>query len=186
MKKRAIILLLIALSFVLSSCNSKGTKREEIENLTKIGNPKETVDEKKNGEETASKEDDSLLYDIKKEITDALGAKDYLDFTKEAIDAIYSIDEEDMKQFAGFSLMEGTFPHEVVMIEAKDEEAAQRIEKAFNTKIEVFSQQSKNYDPENYALAKKCKVIKNGKFYALFLSPDYETIKGIYEKHINN
>lgn len=186
MKKRTILLLLIALSLVLSACTSEGTKKEEIENLTKEGSTNGPLSEEKGGEESSVKAEDSLLSGIKKEITDALGAKDYLDFTKEAINAVYAIDEEDMKQFAGFSLMEGTFPHEVVMIEAKDEEAALRIEKAFDTKIEVFSQQSKNYDPENYALAKKCKVIKNGMFYALFLSPDYETIKGIYEKHINN
>ena len=73
----------------------------------------------------------------------------------------------------------------LVMIEASDDAAAKRIEEAFNSKIEAFTQQSKNYDAANYALAQKCEVQKNGMFYAMFLSPDFEEIKAVYDKHIN-
>ena len=60
-----------------------------------------------------------------------------------------------------------------------------RIEEAFNSKIVAFTQQSKNYDAANYALAQKCEVQKNGNFYAMFLSPDFEAIKAVYDKYIN-
>ena len=44
--------------------------------------------------------------------------------------------------------------------------------------------QSKGYDAKTYALAQKCKVERNGSFVSLFLSPDCEQIKGIYNKYI--
>ena len=124
------------------------------------------------------------LSEVKDEIKKTIGATDALDFNDNAVEMLYSIKKEDVKQFAGFSVAQGTFPHEIVMIEAANEEAGQRIEKAFEAKISSFAEQSKNYDAENYALAKKCKVQKNGNYFAMFLSPDYEDILGIYEKHV--
>ena len=116
---------------------------------------------------------------------DEIGVKDSLQLNEKSAKALYGIEASDMKQCVGFSVMSGTFPHEVVMIEASNDAAAKRIEEAFNSKIEAFTQQSKNYDAANYALAQKCEVQKNGMFYAMFLSPDFEEIKAVYDKHIN-
>ena len=143
------------------------------------------VTEAKTEDEPAKKETaDVNLEAIKTEIVKTIGATDGLDFNANSINALYGIAPSDMKQCTGFSVMAGTFPHEVVMIEAADDSAAAKIEAAFDSKIDTFTQQSKNYDAANYALAQKCKVQKHGRFYALFLSPDYDAIMTVYKKYV--
>jgi len=153
--------------------------------------PEEKITEKEPEKEEASKEEEPAkesvsadLAAIKEEIVASIGAEGGLDFNDNSIKALYGIEASDMKQCTGFSVMAGTFPHEVVMIEAANDEAAKRIEAAFSNKIETFTQQSKNYDAENYALAKKCKVQRDGMYFAMFLSPDYDSILTVYRKYI--
>jgi len=135
---------------------------------------------------SAKKETDiSVELDkVKEDILNTIEASDYIDINGDAANLLYDIELKDMKQCSGFSVANGTFPHEVVMIEAANDEAAKRIEEALDTKINSFAQQSKNYDPDNYALAKKCKLEKNGIYFGLFLSPEYEEIKTVYNKYI--
>ncbi len=199
MKKIKVILMIVVLGFAVACCSCTNKEEKQIETATreemqevssKDGFQKdepEIVEPDLKDDETKDEQPKIPEYNlskIKEEIVSQIGASDRLDFNENAIYALYSIDVSDIKQCAGFSVMEGTFPHEVVMIEAADDEAAARIEKAFEIKINSFAEQSKNYDAENYALAQKCKIQKNGRFYAMFLSPDYEDIKGIYNKYI--
>ena len=167
---------------------------EEKEEVQKFEAKEETVaEENKEPEVTGTNTDDEPakkettevnLEAIKSEIVKTIGAADGLDFNANSINALYGIDPSDMKQCTGFSVMAGTFPHEVVMIEAANDSAAAKIEAAFDSKIDTFTQQSKNYDAANYALAQKCKVQKHGRFYALFLSPDYDAIMTVYKKYV--
>ena len=106
-----------------------------------------------------------------------------MDLDASAICSLYGIDASDVKDAAGFVVMAGTFPHEVVMVEAKDEAAAQRAEELLKAKHSAFVEQSKGYDAENYALAQKCKVERKGNRISMFLSPDYAVMNSVYYKY---
>ena len=79
--------------------------------------------------------------------------------------------------------MDGAFPEEVVMVKAKDGEALKRIEEKMNNRIAEVKVQSQSYDAENYAIAQKSEVQKNGNYIAMFLSPDYDSLVDIFKSN---
>ena len=187
--KKLLFIMLIVLCVALAGCGKTDTPA----NLENVG--EEAVDSnsttvcdstsaEKDSSSSADEDGGVNLEKLNAEIMEAIGAADALEFTAQSVYALYGIEESDIKQCSGFTVMEGTFPHEIVMIEAADDEAAARIEAAFESKIKAFTEQSRNYDAKNYALAQKCTVQKNGRFYAMFLSPDFEGIMEIYGKYI--
>ena len=190
---RNLLLLFVAFMLLLTGCGKEEDKKQ-IDSVTReesVSAPSDDgadKDESKPVEETTDKDSsetsDAKLETVMEEIKTEIGADNALDFNVNSMYALYGIQAADIKQCAGFSLMEGTFPHEIVMIEASNDEAAQRIETAFNAKIASFAAQSKNYDAKNYALAQKCEVIKNGRYFAMFLTPDYDAVKAVYTKYI--
>lgn len=125
------------------------------------------------------------LNSVRSEIKSRVGASDAMDLDINAICSLYGIDASGVKDAAGFVVMAGTFPHEVVMVEAKDASSASGIEAMLKVKHDSFVEQSKGYDAENYALAQKCKVERRGNHLAMFLSPDFEAMTSVYSKYIN-
>jgi len=124
------------------------------------------------------------LSTVNSEIKTAVSASDAMDLDAEGISNLYGILPEDIGQAAGFVVMDGTFPHEAVMVEAKDTAAAERIENLLKEKHTAFKEQSKGYDAQNYELASKCKVERNGNFISMFLTPDFETMRAIYSQYV--
>ncbi len=192
---KSLVFLALSLVIVLTGCGADNEEgKKQIESVTRQQVTDSSADVQNKGgkvsQESDSGESDKVpegstdLKKIMEEIKTAISAKDALDFNANSMRVLYGIEASDMKQCAGFSLMEGTFPHEIVMIEASSDEAAKKIEEAFNIKLESFATQSKNYDAKNYELAQKCKIIKNGRYFAMFLTPEYDTAKAVYSKYI--
>ena len=96
---------------------------------------------------------------------------------------LYGIAEEDIDSVACYTTMDGAFPEEVVMVKAKDGEALKRIEEKMNNRIAEVKVQSQSYDAENYAIAQKSEVQKNGNYIAMFLSPDYDSLVEIFKSN---
>ena len=69
------------------------------------------------------------------------------------------------------------------MIEAKDADALSRIEEKMNSRVSEVKVQSQNHDAENYAIAQKCEVQKNGNYIAMFLSPEYDALVKIFNSY---
>jgi hypothetical protein len=197
--KKLIVLLAAILVFTMAGCGEdKKTEEKKIENITreekaepKKAEPseqeteeveKEEPSEEKVQEETTPKT--KTLAEIQGEIKSAVSASGAMDLDAMAISSLYGIDGADMVQAVGFVVMEGTFPHEAVMVEAKDSGAASRVEALLKAKHVSFVEQSKGYDAENYALAQKCKVVRNGNYISMFLTPDYEAMQAVYAKYI--
>ena len=80
--------------------------------------------------------------------------------------------------------MNGSFPEEAIMIEAKDSGAQSRIVSALNTRLADVLVQAENYDAENYALAKQCKVITSGNYVALFVSPHHAAMESAFNSAV--
>ena len=77
--------------------------------------------------------------------------------------------------------MGGTFPDEVLMIEAPDSDAAKRVEEKLQSRLSQVMTQSKNYDAENYALLQKCAVKKSGNYVTLFISAKYAELQALFD-----
>lgn len=200
--KKLILLLVAIMVFTFAGCTEDKPKEKEIENITreKEAQPKkeaseaekEPSEEKEDSQEEKKEEEKKeepvvetkTLAQIQAEIKTAVSASGAMDLDAGAISSLYGIESGDMVQAVGFVVMEGTFPHEAIMVEAKNAEAAARVENLLKVKHTSFVEQSKGYDAENYALAQKCKVVRNGNYISMFLTPDYETMQAVFKKYI--
>lgn len=200
--KKLILLLVAIMVFTFAGCTEDKPKEKEIENITreKEAQPKkeaseaekepseEKEDSREEEKEEEKKEEPAVetktLAQIQAEIKTAVSASGAMDLDAGAISSLYGIESGDMVQAVGFVVMEGTFPHEAIMVEAKNAEAAARVENLLKVKHTSFVEQSKGYDAENYALAQKCKVVRNGNYISMFLTPDYETMQAVFKKYI--
>ena len=99
---------------------------------------------------------------------------------KERLTDLYGIAQADIASAGCFITVNGSFPEEAIMIEAKDSGAQSRIVSALNTRLADVMVQAQNYDAENYALAKQCKVITAGNYVALFVSPQHATMESVF------
>lgn len=98
----------------------------------------------------------------------------------DALKDLYGIDAEDVQQSASYATMAGTFPDEIVLVQAVDEKAAERVKTCLETRLEEVKVQSQAYDPENYAAAQACSVSVDGTYVALILSPQQESLRSVY------
>ena len=131
------------------------------------------------GGETAR---DIDIQAVKTQIISDLGIEGAMDLASERLLALYGIEEADVLESACFVTMDGVFPDEIVMIKAADSEAADRIESKLNTRLDEIKVQSQSYDPENYAIAQECKVLREGNVVALFMSAKHADMEAIFNK----
>lgn len=120
------------------------------------------------------------LSTVKTKIVEDLKIDGAMDIASDKLMDLYGISQDKIKQSACFVTMAGVFPDEVIMLEATDASAASDIEGKLNNRLSEVKNQSKSYDAENYALAQKCAVQKDGNYICLFLSAKYEQMQNIY------
>lgn len=125
--------------------------------------------------------DDIDLQSFKARIISDFDVTDPLDLTQERAAALYHIDPADIAESASFITMDGTFPDEVILLRAADANAADRIETQLELRLEEIMNQSQNYDAENYALLKKCKIQKKGTIVAIFISAKGVEMQNAFE-----
>lgn len=65
---------------------------------------------------------------------------------------------------------------EVVMMEASDEAAAERIEGLLKERLQAKAGEAENYSPEQFAIISKCGVVRDGQSVALLVSADYQVL----------
>lgn len=210
MKKHLIMLTaVLGVCLALSACTDKKKDDKKAPESTNISRPADTSEKKevteekepqqpqtptveeKPAEKTAEPENPPApnppqsannvsLADVRSKIMSACSASDPLMLETSALSDLYGIQPSTVKQSAGFVTMSGTFPHEVIMVEAVNSDCASQIASLLQRRLGEVLEQSKSYDAQNYALAQKCSVMRNGNYVALFLSPDSEKMAEIY------
>lgn len=202
MKKLSIFLAMVMLfSVCFSGCGVKGvpvtennpekpvskeTLPDEAENTPETSE-KEASEEAPSEESAPKKEPKSTSVDlnaVKNAIVSGAGVSDPLDVPTARLESLYGIDTSLIKQAASFVTIEGAFPDEIVMIEAVSEEAAEMIQVLLGIRLSEVKEQSKSYDPENYALAQQCTVGKKGSFVSMFLAPQHAKMKAIFDSYV--
>lgn len=160
MKKTISLLIALFIAFSFAACSSGDGEQSQ-------GNDAVAVD----------------LAAVKTKMIEELSPADPIDLQTDALLDLYGIAAEDVEESACYTTMDGVFPEEVIMVKAKDADALARIEEKMNTRVDAVKVQSQNYDAENYAIAQKCEVQKNGNYIAMFLSPDYDALTEIFNSY---
>lgn len=117
---------------------------------------------------------------IRTEMIAEFGATDSITIETEQLLDLYGIKAEYVKESASYMTMGGVFPQEIIMIEAKDEASAEAIVTLLENRLSEILAQSQNYDPENYALAQKCKVESRDGYITLFISAHNEAMSEMF------
>lgn len=144
---------------------------------------------------TEEPSDDELMVDppaenqvdlaaVRTAIVDQLGLTDPLNLDTDALNNLYGIDPSLIAQSASFTVAAGTFPDEVIMVEAVSDEAVATIQEKLQSRLDQVLVQSQSYDAENYKAAQSCQVRVNGRFVSLILSPKQADIAAIYASYV--
>ena len=111
-------------------------------------------------------------------ITDMLEYKSADDLSR------YGIKAEDVEESAGGVNKTGVNQEEIVLVKAKDADAAKRVEDALNKRLESKLNETKNYNPEQYAIVEKCSVDVDGNYVSMIISSNAEAMKKDYKTAI--
>ena len=117
---------------------------------------------------------------VKAQIMENVKPVDPLDLPADRLAELYGIAAEDVKKSACFITMGGSFPDEVVIVEAVDSAAAGRIAEKLQKRLDDVTNQAQNYDADQFALLKKCKVQRIGSYLALFISAENAAMQNIF------
>ena len=82
----------------------------------------------------------------------------------------YSINPDDVKQFAAEIDSNNNAPVEIVLVEATDSKAADSVEKALTQRYNSIVSQYTSYTPEKLDMVKACKVTKDGNYVSLIVA----------------
>lgn len=109
-----------------------------------------------------------------------VGFNDVVELDMDGLKTNYGIDGEDVKQFAALVDASGIKCEEVVLIEAKDADAAKTVKEQLDKRMESKLAQNKDYLPEQYAIIKKCSVEQNGNYVSMIVGEQHEKLTEIY------
>ena len=158
-KSVPIILAALALSATLIGCSGGATSSGS-----------QTTDSSVTATANASPED--IAAKIKESVT----LTDMQPLSESDISSMYGIDLNDVTAFAGEIDSTGLRTDEFLIIEAKNNESADRILTKMN--------EAKNYNPEGYATVQKSPVAKKGNYVYLFFSEDADTMVNILNENV--
>ena len=120
------------------------------------------------------------LSDIRTAMIDTFAIENPLLLEKEGLINLYGFAAEHLMQAVGYATMAGTFPDEIIMVEAVDEAAAAAVAEKLQARLDEVLVQSKSYDPENYKAAQACEVQVDGLLVCLILSPNQAELAELY------
>lgn len=183
MKKLICIFISAMMLLCLCACSGDNENTTNAPESTSENTSESTSENtSENTNETGIEEID--LSDIKEKIIDELKIEGAMDIATDRLSDLYGIDSSDVEESSCFITSNGSFPEEVIMIKAKDSDAQKRIADLLETRIDDVKVQSESYDPENYAIAQKCKVITNGNYLVMFISALHEQMEKIFAQSI--
>lgn len=122
---------------------------------------------------------------VKNAIIEQAELVDPLEIDAERLCELYDIAPSDVAEAVCVTTLDGTFPDEVILLKAVNEDAKMRITGKLSSHLDDVKVQSQNYDAENYALAQECKIIEKDSYLALFISAKHAQMEKIFEDSFN-
>ncbi|MEE0913875.1 MAG: DUF4358 domain-containing protein [Ruminococcus sp.] len=100
------------------------------------------------------------------------------------LNTYYSIETADVKQFAAEIDSNNDAPVEIVLVEAVDSSAADRIESALTSRYNAIVSQYSSYTPEKLSMVEACKVTKDGNFVSMIVADNASEMLNIYYEYV--
>lgn len=97
----------------------------------------------------------------------------------------YEIDDSLVKQFAVEYAKDASTYCEVVLVEAVDSDAAEKIETSLQNHLQSKISESKSYSPESLAMLEACEVYKSGNFVALIIDAQAASIEDVLKEALS-
>lgn len=111
-------------------------------------------------------------FDISESTVDGLKKLE----TNDELDRYYMIAAGDIKQFAAERSSSSTDFTEIVIVEANDSAAVDKIVTQMNSRLDAQRNTAKSYTPEAVEMLEKCSVKTNGNFVYLVINEKSEDI----------
>lgn len=86
------------------------------------------------------------------------------------------IDAADCNQAVAAIAAEGMAVDEVWLVEAVDEAAADKIQALADTRLRMKGEETESYAPDLYEIVKKGRLVRNGTYLALIVTPEAEAL----------
>ena len=168
-KSLAVVLLALSLALALCACGDKPEEADTDAPEQNVTEPQDPGSEPAEdpGEQTQGAE----LEALKAQFIQDYQYSDYVDLDAARVTAVYALNADQVVGAAAFNASAGAaFPHEVVMIQACDEQAAKAIETSLYEHLDSIAMQAASYDPESEALAKASSVVTKGCYVGMFFT----------------
>lgn len=89
---------------------------------------------------------------------------------------------EDCTQVIAATCVNGLRTDEIWLVEARDEEALERLKALAESRLEAKRDETVSYAPDQYAVVEKAELLTEGNYLALLVSPDVDALKSIVEE----
>lgn len=96
----------------------------------------------------------------------------------------YQVNNDDVKQFAAEINGDTNAPVEIVLVEAKDKDAAANVEKALQARLTSIINMYGSYTPDKKAMAEACKVTNENNFVTLIVADNAADILNTFNESI--
>ena len=152
MKKRILILSLLAALLLLPACGKKT--------------------------ETVKKADLAALY---AQLTALPDAPEMVPVSEKRMLNYYGIDPAACPQAMISRCSDGLRADEIWLVEAQNDEAASKIKELAEARVTLVGQETENYLPDQYAVVKQAKIVQNGSSVGLFISPQADKMAELFQ-----
>lgn len=96
----------------------------------------------------------------------------------------YQVNNDDVKQFAAEINGDTNAPVEIVLVEAKDKDAAANVEKKLQERLTSIVNMYGSYTPEKKAMAEACKVTNENNFVTLIVAENADKILATFNENV--
>lgn len=125
------------------------------------------------------------LSDIFASVKSEIGVSEMVEFgSVDDLNRFYGIDAADVIEYAGGINNSGVDQEEIVLIKAADSAAVQRVETALNNRYQSKLNETRSYNPEQYAIIESCSVEVDDLYVSMILSANASAIRELYKKGI--
>ena len=136
--------------------------------------------------ETKNKGPEDLdLSKVYTTLTEKVAIPEMLELDEDMMLDYCGIRSDDVEQAIVVICADSLRTDEIWLIEAVDEAAAKEIEALAENRLAKKGEESITYSPEQYEVVQKAELIRDGRFVALFVSPDAAQLAKIYKAEAN-
>jgi hypothetical protein len=107
-----------------------------------------------------------------------------MELSEKRMENYYGLNPDACVQMLARLNRDGQSVDEIWLIEAKGDAEAAEILKLAEFRVQQVCKETENYSPEQYAVAKEAKTVKEGSYVALFISPDAKAMAELFQKSL--